>query len=54
MTDYADIILKLNSFIKHYHEAVLKEQYTQAYLVACSITEIAQELEDWTSKKRVH
>ena len=27
MNDYADIILKLNSFIKHYHEAVLKNKY---------------------------
>jgi hypothetical protein len=54
MNDYADLILKLNSFIKHYHTAVLSEKYTQAYLIACSITETAQELEDWTSKHRVH
>ena len=54
MNDYADLILKLNSFIKSYHDAVLKEKYTQAYLIACSITETAGDLEDWTSKKRVH
>jgi len=54
MNDYADIILKLNSFIRHYHEAVLKGKYSQAYLIACSITESAQELEDWTSTKSVH
>jgi len=38
----------------HYHEAVLKGKYSQAYLIACSITESAQELEDWTSTKSVH
>ena len=54
MNDYSDLILKLNSFIKHYHEAVLKNKYQNAYLIACSITETAQELEDWTSKQSVH
>ena len=54
MNDYADIILKLNSFIKHYHEAVLKGKYSQAYLIACEITETAQKLETWASKNSVH
>ena len=54
MNDYSDLILKLNSFLKHYHNAVLKGKYSNAYLIACSITEAAQELEDWTSKQSVH
>jgi hypothetical protein len=54
MTDYADYILKLNSALKQYHNLVLKEKYTDAYLIACTITELAQELEDWTSKKQSH
>ena len=54
MNDYADIILKLNSFIKNYHNAVLKGKYSDAYVIACSITETAQELEDWASHNSVH
>jgi hypothetical protein len=54
MNDYADIILKLNSFIKNYHNAVLKNNYADAYDIACSLTESAQKLEDWTSSKSVH
>ena len=54
MNDYADIILKLNSFIRNYHNAVLKNNYADAYAIACSLTESAQQLEDWTSSKSVH
>ena len=54
MNDYADIILKLNSFIKNYHNAVLKGKYSDAYVISFSLTESSQELEDWTCSKSVH
>ena len=54
MTDYAESLLKLNRLTKSFLNAVLKNRKTEAYLIACSITETAQELEDWASQNSVH
>ena len=54
MMDYADSLLKINSLTKHFLNAVLKQRKTEAYLIACQLTETAQELEEWASKNSVH
>ena len=54
MTDYADSLLKINSLTKPFLYAVLKQRKTEAYLIACHLTETAQELEEWASKNSVH
>jgi len=53
-SDYAENLLKLNRLTKHFLNAVLKNKNSEAYLIACMITETAQELEDWASKNSVH
>lgn len=54
MSDYADTILRLNSLTKSFLHSILKSRKTEAYLIACQITETAQELEEWASKNSVH
>lgn len=54
MSDYADHILRLNRLTKSFLNSILKNRKTEAYLIACEITETAQELEDWASKHSVH
>jgi hypothetical protein len=54
MNDYADHLLKLNRLTKLFLNAILKNRKTEAYLIACEITETAQELEEWSSKNSVH
>lgn len=54
MNDYAENLLKINRLTKHFLNAVLKQRKTEAYLIACEITETATELEDWASKHSVH
>jgi len=50
MNDYSGYILKLKSIISDYHQALLKRNYTDAYMIACDITELAQEMEDLSQK----
>jgi hypothetical protein len=54
MTDYSDTLLRLNRLTKSFLHSILKDRKTEAYLIACQITEAAQELEDWASKHSVH
>ena len=54
MNDYADHILTLNRLTKLFLNSILKNRKTEAYLIACEITETAQELEEWASKHSVH
>lgn len=46
MRDYAEVMLELNRAIKKVHEFSLKKQATEAYLLSCDVTDLAQELED--------
>jgi len=54
MNDYAANLLKLNRLTKSFLNSILKNRKTEAYLIACEITETAQELEGWASKHSVH
>jgi hypothetical protein len=54
MTDYADTLLRLNRLTKSFLEAVIRNRKSEYYLIACSIMEAAQELEEWASKHSVH
>jgi len=54
MNDYADTVLRLNRLTKLFLNSILKARKTEAYWIACQITETAQELEDWASKNSVH
>lgn len=46
MREFAEIFLDLNCAIKKLHNAKLKQDHTQAYLISCDVTDLAQELED--------
>jgi len=54
MNDYAEHLLKLNRLTKSFLNSILKNRKTEAYLIACEITETATELEAWASKHSVH
>jgi len=46
MREFAEVFLDLNRQIKKLHTAKLKQDHTQAYLISCDVTDLAQELED--------
>lgn len=46
MRDFAEVFLELNRAIKKLHNVKLKQDDTQAYLISCDVTDLAQELED--------
>ena len=46
MREFAEVFLDLNRTIKKLHNAKLKQDHTQAYLISCDVTDLAQELED--------
>ena len=46
MRDFAEVMLELSRAIKKVHNAKLKQDHTQAYLIGCDVTDLAQELED--------
>jgi len=50
MRDYAEVMLELNRAIKKVHEYSIKNHATEAYLVSCDVTDLAQELEDVLQK----
>lgn len=51
MNDFAELYLQLLSTTKKLHQCVLHKQYTDAYLMACDVTEMAQQLEDVLQKE---
>jgi hypothetical protein len=46
MRDFAEVMLELSRAVKKVHNAKLKQDHTQAYLIGCDVTDLAQELED--------
>lgn len=46
MRDYAEIFLQIHRRLKDLQHQKLKLQHTEAYLISCDVTELAQELED--------
>ena len=46
MREFAEIFLDLNRAIKKLHNAKLKQDHTQAYLISCDVTDLSMELED--------
>ena len=50
MREFAEVFLDLTRTIKRVHELKLKNDYTEAYLLSCDITDYAQELEDVMQK----
>lgn len=51
MNDFAELYLQLLRMTKKMHQCVLHKQNTEAYLVACDVTELAQQLEDVLQKE---
>ena len=49
--DFAEVYLQLNRRIKDLHHRVLMKDHVEAYLIACDVTELAQELEDVLQKE---
>lgn len=50
IAEYADTYLELLRKVKQVHEKMLAKEYGDAYLVACDVTELAQDLEDITQR----
>jgi len=50
MRDFAEVMLELNRAIKKVHNAKLKQDHVQAYLISCDVSDLAQELEDVLQK----
>lgn len=50
MREFAEVYLQLNRRIKDLHQRVLMKDHVEAYLIACDVTELAQELEDVLQK----
>jgi len=46
MRDYAEVMLELTKAIKNVHNAKLKQDHVQAYLISCKVSDLAIELED--------
>lgn len=46
MREFAEVYLDLNRAIKALHNAKLKQDHVNAYLIGCDVTDLAQELED--------
>lgn len=46
MNNFAELYLQLLHLTKKMHQCVLHKQNVDAYLTACDVTELAQELED--------
>jgi len=46
MREFAEVFLELNRAIRRMYDAKLKKDHTQAYLISCDVTDLAQELED--------
>lgn len=51
MNDFAELYLQLLHLTKKMHQCVLHKQNVDAYLTACDVTELAQELEDILQKE---
>lgn len=49
--EFAEVYLQLNRRIKDLHQRVLSQDHVEAYLIACDVTELAQELEDVLQKE---
>lgn len=45
MRDFAEVYLELLRRTKDLHNTVMKSDYTAGYLIACDVTDLAQELE---------
>jgi hypothetical protein len=50
MRDFAEVMLELSRAIKKVHNAKLKKDHTEAYLISCDVTDLATELEDVLQK----
>ena len=50
MRDFAEVFLQINRRLKDLHQQVLKQNNTEAFLIACDVIELAQELEDVLQK----
>ena len=46
MRDFAEVFLQIQRRLKDLHHQKLKREDTEAYLISCDVTELAQELED--------
>lgn len=51
MNNFAELYLQLLNTTKKLHQCVLHKQTIDAYLTACDVTELAQELEDILQKE---
>ena len=51
MNNFAELYLQLLRLTKKMHQCVLHKQNVDAYLTACDVTELAQELEDILQKE---
>jgi len=54
MREFAEVFLELNRAFKKLHNAKLKQDHTQTYLISCDVTDLAQELEDVLAKRCKH
>ena len=50
MRDFAEVMLELSRAVKKVHNAKLKQDHVQAYLISCDVSDLAQELEDVLQK----
>jgi len=44
MREFAEVFLELNRALKKLHNAKLKQDRTQTYLISCDVTDLAQDL----------
>ena len=51
MNNFAELYLQLLQTTKKLHQCVLHKKDVDAYLTACDLTELAQELEDVLQKE---
>lgn len=51
MNNFAELYLQLLRLTKNMHQCVLHKRDVDAYLTACDVTEVAQELEDLLQKQ---
>ena len=50
MREFAEVYLDLTRTIKALHNAKLKQDHVNAYLISCDVTDLSQELEDVLQK----